>query len=246
MSNIYETGKLLDEYLLFHYGDSDEVLPWPQGPRDALGFAVRSVTELAKPPATGPALDLGCAVGRSTFELAKHAPSVVGIDFSQSFITAAITLRDTGQLPYHRLDEGAATTTLTARIPPGCPTENVVFQQGDAMNLPPALGPFRLVHAANLLCRLTQPQRLMDRLPSLVSPGGQLLLTTPCTWLADFTPPENWPAGSTRDWLKARLSPHFDLELETDLPFLIREHARKYQWSVALGMRWVRKGSAVG
>jgi hypothetical protein len=25
------------------------------------------------------------------------------------------------------------------------------------------------------------------------------------------------------------------------MPFLIREHARKYQWSVALGMRWRRK-----
>jgi len=25
------------------------------------------------------------------------------------------------------------------------------------------------------------------------------------------------------------------------MPFLIREHARKFQWSMALGMRWMRK-----
>ncbi|MDB6073104.1 MAG: Methyltransferase type 11, partial [Verrucomicrobiaceae bacterium] len=83
--------------------------------------------------------------------------------------------------------------------------------------------------------------KLIERLPSLVKPGGQLLLTTPCTWLADFTPPENWPKGSTRDWLKEQLSETFELVQEQDLPFLIREHARKYQWSVAWGSRWIRK-----
>ena len=44
--NIYETPKLLGEYLLFHYGKDEEVLPWSFGPKDALGFAVRTVTEL--------------------------------------------------------------------------------------------------------------------------------------------------------------------------------------------------------
>ena len=44
--NIYETERLLDEYLLFHYGTDDEVLPWAFGPKEALGFARRSVNEL--------------------------------------------------------------------------------------------------------------------------------------------------------------------------------------------------------
>ena len=82
---------------------------------------------------------------------------------------------------------------------------------------------------------------LIERLPSLVRPGGQLLLTTPCTWLEEFTPRGNWPQGSTREWLTSLLEPHFDLAKAYDMPFLIREHARKYQWSVALGMRWRRK-----
>ena len=50
------------------------------------------------------------------------------------------------------------------------------------------LGSFDLVHAANLLCRLPNPQAFLDRLNELVAPGGQLLLTTPFTWLEDFTP----------------------------------------------------------
>lgn len=237
--NIYETRRLLDEYLLFHYGSADEVLPWTFGPKEALGFAVRTVTELIAAPAQGRALDLGCAVGRSSFELASLGFSeVIGIDYSNSFIDAAKVLQTGTSLTYERLDEGSQRTTLTALAKP---SEGIHFEQGDAMNLRADLGSFDLVHAANLLCRLTHPQKLIERLHDLVKPGGQLLLTTPCTWLADFTPPENWPTGSTRDWLKEKLSAHFTLEVERDLPFLIREHARKYQWSVAWGTRWRRR-----
>ncbi len=240
--NIYETRRLLDEYLLFHYGAAQEVLPWEEGPRSALGFAVRTVTELAdfsRQPQTG--LDLGCAVGRSSFELAKRVPSVRGIDYSHSFVEAAQQLTGT-DLAYQRVDEGAATTALVARVPADCPRDRAQFEQGDAMHLRADLGSYDLVHAANLLCRLTEPALLIARLPELVKPGGQLLLTTPCTWLEDFTPRGHWPQGSTREWLKQELAPYFELDLEKDMPFLIREHARKYQWSVALGMRWIRRG----
>ena len=79
--NPYETRKLVEEYLLFHYGRADEVLPYPDGPVGALGFAVRSVTEtLEVGNGRERALDLGCAVGRSSFELSKFSEQVIGID----------------------------------------------------------------------------------------------------------------------------------------------------------------------
>lgn len=244
MTNIYETRRLLDEYLLFHYGAPREVLPWDFGPQTALGFAIRSVNELIDRglvPAGARALDLGCAVGRSSYELARVAEEVRAIDFSHSFIDAAETIRGGSPLAYARLDEGQIETGLTAVRPPDVDAARIRFEQGDAMNLPANLGEFDVVHAANLLCRLAEPQRLLARLPSLVRKGGQLLLTTPCTWLEEFTPAGNWPQGSTFDWLHEALSPHFALAHRLDLPFLIREHARKYQWSVALGTRWVRQ-----
>jgi putative 4-mercaptohistidine N1-methyltranferase len=238
MSNIYETKRLLDEYLLFHYGSDQEIMPWTFGPKEALGFAIRTVQDLLDSAADkGTALDLGCAVGRSSFELAARGYEVCGIDYSHSVSEAAQRLQAGEALAYDRLDEGSQRTPLMAKAVPG----RVTFEQGDAMNLRADLGSYDLLHAANLLCRLTEPQRLIERLPALVKPGGQLLLTTPCTWLADFTPPKNWPQGSTRDWLRERLSAHFTLELDRDVPFLIREHARKYQWSVAWGTRWRRK-----
>ena len=244
--NIYETPKLLAQYLLFHYGADEEVLPWNFGPKDALGFARRSVHELLNPkseirnPKFARALDLGCAVGRSCYELAIHGDEVIGIDYSLSFIDAAEIIRRDGSLEYPRFDEAAAQTKVVAHRPAQGDASRIRFEQGDAMNLREDLGAFDVVHAANLLCRLTEPQKLIARFSSLVKSGGQLLLTTPCTWLEEYTPSANWPAGSTFDWLQRELGAHFTLELQKDIPFLIREHARKFQWSVALGTRWKR------
>jgi SAM-dependent methyltransferase len=108
-------------------------------------------------------------------------------------------------------------------------------------NLPDNLGSFDLIHAANLICRLPNPDRLLDRLPSLVNKGGQLVLVTPFTWLEEFTPVENWiGSGNSKEKLQEKLNPNFVLEESKDLPFVIREHRRKFQFSVSLGTRWRR------
>jgi hypothetical protein len=62
----------------------------------------------------------------------------------------------------------------------------------------------------------------------------------PCTRLGEYTPPENWPEGSTFDWLKNSLNGHFELLHHSDEPFLIRETARKFQWTASLLSVWRR------
>lgn len=240
-TNPYETERLLAEYLLFHYGSAEEILPEsaPAGMREALDFAVRTTRHFS-PGTVERTLDLGCAVGRSTYELSRSSRETIGIDFSQSFIRAAAAMAG-GPLPYRRLDEGHRHTDLLARLPEGLPVNEVRFETGDAMDLRAKLGEFDRVHAANLLCRLTTPHRLLERLPSLVRPGGELVLATPCTWLGEYTPPENWPEGSTLDWLREELGGHFTLRHAAEEPFLIRETARKFQWTVSLVSSWLRK-----
>lgn len=242
MSDIYETRKLVGEYLLFHYGADEEILPaegnWPAGMKDALRFAVRTPKWFSEGNVER-GLDLGCAVGRSAFEMAKSCREVVGIDFSHAFIEAAETLRFGGAVGYDRLEEGRMTTRLEANAPAA--GDGIVFQQGDAMNLAEELGEFDRVHAANLLCRLTEPVKLLERLPELVKPGGELVLATPCTWLEDFTPLGNWPEGSTFDWLEEWLSPDFELVRQGEEPFLIRETARKFQWTRSMVTVWRRR-----
>lgn len=240
LSNPYETERLLGEYLLFHYGSPAEILPdnAPTGMADALDFPVRTQARF-RTPAPKRALDLGCAVGRSTYELSRTCSEVIGIDFSHAFIRAAEALKR-GPLPYLRHDEAHLNVKLEARLPAGIDTSRVRFMQGDAMNLPDILGPFDCVHAANLLCRLSEPELLLERLPDLVVSGGELILATPCSWSGEFTQPEHWPLGSTLDWLKISLGDDFELVERCDEPFLIRETARKFQWTSSMLTRWQR------
>lgn len=243
MSSIYESEKLLAEYLLFHYGSADEILPpervWPSGMREALRFPQRTAARFS-PGHAASGLDLGCAVGRSAFEMARRCDHVTGIDFSHAFIHAAETLRRGEMLGYQRLDEASLHTNLSACKPLDVDGGKLRFMQADAMNLPEDLGSFDRVHAANLLCRLPEPKRLLDRLPALVKPGGELVLATPCTWLEEFTPPANWPSSGTFEWLLASLASDFSLTCRAEEPFLIRETARKFQWTTSLVTVWRR------
>ncbi len=229
--NIYESPRLLAEYLLLHYASAAELLGGLSGPAGAAGFARRLVQELLAPPSSeARALDLGCAVGASSFELTRSCSEVLGIDFSHSFIRAARTLAETGSHPFEKLIEGTITEPAVAHVP-RARFRAARFLQGDAQGLPSDLGTFDIVLAANLLCRLPEPMRLIGQLPALIRGGGQLLLTTPFTWLEDFTPMPNWiggtPAsGRSFEALRALLDPHFELEHTADLPFLIREHSR--------------------
>lgn len=245
VSAIYESDKLVAEYLLFHYGAADEILPpgidWPAGMRAALDFAVRMVRHFETGTVTR-GLDLGCAVGRSTCEMSRTCEEVLGIDFSHAFIAAANRLIEGKPVFYERREEAARTTPMEARLPEGITTDRLRFAQGDAMDLPEDLGAFDRVHAANLLCRLPEPMRLLRRLPALVKPGGELVIATPCTWLEEFTPPANWPANGTFEWLCELLGVDFELVRQTDEPFLIRETARKFQWTTSLVTVWRRHG----
>ncbi len=241
--NPYETDKLLSEYLLFHYGKKEEILPWKNGPVDALGFPKRTVESLAKGldqfnPDTK-ALDIGCAVGASTFVLGKYFGEVLGIDYSQNFIDTAKKLAVDKSMHYFYHEEGEL--FLEADAKPADYKGRISFQVGDAMDLSSSLEGYDLVHAANLICRLPEPKKFLDRLPSLVKQGGSLILATPFTWLEEYTPRNKWiGSGDSKEKLEELLSPQFKLEYEEDLPFLIREHRRKFQYSVSWGTRWKR------
>jgi SAM-dependent methyltransferase len=165
---------------------------------------------------------------------------VIGIDFSKAFITAAEKIGAGQTLSCQRLEEAGEVTTVNVSRPGGTDGDGVTFEVGDAMNLRDELGKFDRVHAANLVCRLPEPRRFLSKLASLVRNGGELVLATPCTWLEEFTQKENWPQGHTLDWLKKELANDFELIEVADEPFLIRETARKFQWTVSMVTKWKR------
>jgi putative 4-mercaptohistidine N1-methyltranferase len=251
MANVYESDLLVDQYLLFHYGTAEDQLPYLFGPREALFYPIRCVSEFL--PAIGVverALDLGCAVGRSSFELSRWAPEVVGIDLSHRFIAAANRVRETGLIEIRRVEEGELSTQFTRELPSELFRERCRFEIGDATQLRAGIGQFDLILAANLIDRVKTPGNLLRSFSTLVRPGGHLILSSPYTWLEEFTPKPAWLGGrydgagnpeSTLSGIKETLLAAFDLRVTKELPFLIREHARKFQWSVAQATVWQRK-----
>ena len=250
--DFYETERALSEYLLFHYGSPAQTMPWSFGPATAFNYPARCVSECldtARLPAQARALDLGCAVGRATFELARHCSEVVGIDFSHRFIEIARHLQQRGSTSYAYVEEGLLTTPATAEVPAEIDRSRVTFEQGNAQALRFDLGQFDVVLMANLVDRLRDPKQCLNALPALVRTGGQLMLTTPCTWLEDYTLRSHWLGGFSQDGrpdktlatLQAVLDPYFTLVRTLDMPFVIREHARKFQWSVAQATVWLRR-----
>lgn len=244
----YESDRLLSEYAEFHYGDSYfGVRNFPQQ------MAELAVGAMAGRPAAS-ALDLGCAAGRASFELARHFDRVTGIDFSSRFIALAVQMAEQGVLRYALTDEGELSTRRERRLAdlgladvPG----KVAFQQGDACSLGAAQSGYDLILAANLIDRLYSPGRFLDQVHHHLNAGGLLVLASPYTWLEEHTPRREWIGGfrqdgrrhTTLDGLRALLERHFRLVAgPLEIPFVIRETSRKFQHSLSEATVWERSG----
>ena len=247
MGNFYETDEQLGQYLDFHYGPAHFGVPnFPCA-------CARHCLSLPRPAADSRALDLGCAVGRATFELARGYTHVTGVDLSQRFVEAARTLATEGRMNYHVRDEGELTHTARAELGALALAEmapRVSFHHGDAGDLAVAAGRYDLVFAGNLIDRLAEPARFLRELAQRLVPGGYLVIASPYTLLEAFTPRENWIGGyhdatgavTMRDGLNQCLAEHFSaVGSPFDLSFVIRETRRKYQHSVAEVTTWQRR-----
>jgi len=233
-NELYETDQLVSDYLFFHYGKGEDFLPWEFGPKDGLGFTKRTAG-YAEGREYGKVLDLGCAVGRSSFELSKYSEDILGIDFSHAFVEAAERIAGGEEIKIRR-----KAGEYVVKSPEGLDTTNLKFQQGDAMNLGD-IGKFDLIHAANLICRLPSPKKFLETLTSLLNPGGRVIFATPFSWLEEYTPKSEWPEGDSWEWLQNQMGKDFELLKEKDEPFVIREHVRKYQWCVSKVSVWELK-----
>jgi SAM-dependent methyltransferase len=242
MANPYETRRYVDEYLLFHYGKPQDFCPFPFVSRDLMRFheRIREECILSLPSNKRiRALDIGCGTGRLTFELAQVADEVIGIDNSHAFITAAKTLSKKRRMSIRVHESGSEFSKKTIVLSKTFHGAPVQFEVADAMKLRTfrERGPYQIIAAINLICRLPSPRRFLAQLKDLVEPGGQFILASPFSWLGGFTPPHEW---LTSEAVTKVLRPHFRLVRHRDLPFMIREHRRKYQLVISNVMTFVR------
>ncbi len=243
---MYETDAAVSQYCEAHYGAT--YFGVPNFPARCAETAVALLAERPRRKA----LDLGCAVGRATFELARHFERVTGIDFSARFIRIGLQLKETGHAYYERVEEGEVVSYHEARLADfGLQgyADRVEFFQGDATNLKPQFTGYDLILAPNLIDRLYDPRRFVASIHERLLVGGRLVLTSPYTWLEEFTKKENWLGGYrqageprwTLDALRELLAPRFRLlDAPRDVEFVMRETRRKFQHSLAQLTAWER------
>ena len=244
--NVYETDELISQYCEFHYGNENF------GVKNFCVNSVELLNPYLKNIKTSKALDLGCSVGRASFELAKTFDEVLGIDFSANFINVGVKLKNYDSLIYKIKKEGELFEEKSVSLKDlGLEQikNKVSFMQGDACNLKDIYSGFDLIFCSNLIDRLYYPQKFLDDIPSRINKDGLLVLLSPYTWLEDYTPKENWLGGyikdnkeiSTLDSLKNNLSSQFELLDTIDVPFVIKETARKYQHTISQMTIWKKK-----
>jgi 5-histidylcysteine sulfoxide synthase/putative 4-mercaptohistidine N1-methyltranferase len=246
---MYESDTLVSQYCESHYGP------------DYFGVANFQVScaRLALEKMAGKpkkrALDLGCAVGRAAFELAREFEFVNGLDFSARFIRIAFQMQEKGVIHYELPEEGDIVSFHERRLADlGLDTaaERVEFSQADATNLKPRFTGYDLVLAANLIDRLYDPQKFLTTIHERLNPGGLLVLASPYTWLEEFTQKKDWVGGfrkdgepyTTLEGLDELLSPHFrKLGAPVDVPFVLRETRRKFQHTLSQLTVWELKAA---
>ncbi|MDA7817861.1 5-histidylcysteine sulfoxide synthase [Sulfurimonas sp.] len=243
--DIYESDELVSQYCEFQYGDTHFGVE---------NFAI-SCANIAKKYAvnTTKALDLGCATGRATYELAKTFDEVEGIDFSVRFVQVGAKLKSDGFVAFHSHEEGEHYINKKVTINDlgySDIREKVSFWQGDACNLKANFNSYDLIIATNLIDRLYNPRLFLDSVDERLNDDGILILTSPYTWQESSTQKELWLGGykdengkdvQTIDTLKSVLGAKFELLHVQDLEFVIKETKRKYQHTISEVSVWKKK-----
>jgi len=243
VTDYYTKDSIIAQYCHFAWGDN--AIGIENYPAKCASIALEYMKDKPKVKA----LDIGCAIGRSSLELARGFDEVIGVDFSARFIQEAQTLIDNGILRYTMPSEGELETFHEVNLSGfGLEAEarKVSFWQADACNLKPIYKDFDLIFGGNLIDRLYDPKKFLDAMAERINKGGMLILTSPYTWQEESTPKDKWIGGYKRDGenvstlqgLEEILGDDFRLVDIKDVPFVIQETARKHQYTVAQMSIW--------
>jgi SAM-dependent methyltransferase/uncharacterized protein YbaR (Trm112 family) len=142
-------------------------------------------------------LDLGCSVGRFTFELAKKSKLAVGLDSKFASVhQACILQRSNGKIKFSQKTRALASQEVTGKFDA---PQNVFFLVGDALDPPFRMESFDLVSALNLVDSIRVPLILLGQMDALLKPEGTLIIGSPYCWNPQTTNPVEWLETETAD-----------------------------------------------
>jgi SAM-dependent methyltransferase/uncharacterized protein YbaR (Trm112 family) len=143
---------------------------------------------------TGPILDVGCSVGRTTLELGARGLTV-GVDLNFSMLRVARRIARTGKLAYPRRSSGLLYEERSLDVPRPH-AGRVDFWCADALSLPFREQTFGLATSLNLLDVIAAPLEHLKGMRDVLRPGGAAIVASPFEW-TQATPVELWIGGHT-------------------------------------------------
>jgi SAM-dependent methyltransferase len=146
----------------------------------------------------GPMIDIGCAVGRTSFELAEACDEIVlGIDLNFHMVKLAGSVLKEGQVTYPKRRGGIVFKQREFSVAFER-AENVDFWVCDATCLPFGDEAFSLATSLNVLDCVQTPYAHLKELARVLKPDAVGLLSTPYDWNVSATPMESWLGGHSQ------------------------------------------------
>ena len=221
--------------------EADNAIPLQPG---AVVRCLERGLELLRSSIVAPVLDVGCAVGRSTFELAERCDGLVlGVDVNFAMLRLAQQALQSGSVRYPRRRVGVVFDRREFKVS-FAGEDRVDFWACDALALPFVPERFGLVVGLNVLDCTSSPLDFLRAMARVLQADGAAVLSTPYDWSQGVTQIEGWigghsqrgtHGGSSEALLRALLTPGGhpqsveDLHLiaeATSVPWQVRLHDR--------------------
>jgi len=189
----------LSTYCFDHYGDMDpeESDNGPISPGSVVKL-LESGLESNENRINGPVIDIGCSVGRTSFELADRFDHLVlGVDLNFSMVKIATTAMNSGSIIYPKRRVGIVYDKRSFKATFEN-TEKLDFWVCDAAALPFSDGSFNFCASLNVLDCVGSPYDFLKELSRILKPKAEAIVSTPYDWTVNATPIESWIGGHSQ------------------------------------------------
>lgn len=189
----------LSTYTFDHYGDLDPAEPKdsPVLPGSVLELLKRGFSHIDE-RVNGPAIDLGCAVGRTSFELAKSVDDLIlGVDLNFAMLKTAAAILHQGRVTYPRRRVGMVFDKREFAAPLESASK-VDFWACDGTSLPFADESFSLAASLNVVDCVQSPYDHLKEVGRILKPNGGAIVSAPYDWNVNATPVEAWLGGHSQ------------------------------------------------
>jgi len=197
-------------------------------------------------------LDLGCSVGRCSFELAQSFDQVEAVDFSAGVIQHGVQLKTGHRVRYVTENQGdivdfneIALNLLNL----GQHSSNVKFFQGDASNLKEVFKGYDVILAQHVLEKTYHPAQFLKNLAQRLNDQGLLIIVSDYQFTDQVSDKSKWLSGVKvngenvcgLDGLLPLLADDFNLVEQQDLTRVLKENLRNFKVSQCQLTVWQMK-----